>query len=82
VSSLHPLDQARCAHAVDNVLGIIRRGVICWPSKADVEDLKLDPINHGKRAIRSTKASVPLTSSNFKSLNFQFSIGHLPAPIP
>jgi hypothetical protein len=29
VSSLHPLDQARCAHTVDNVLGIIQRGVIC-----------------------------------------------------
>jgi hypothetical protein len=82
VSSLHPLDQARYAHAIDNVLGIIQRGVICRPSKADVEDLKLDPINHGKRAIRSTKARVPLTSSNFKSLNFEFSIGHLPTPIP
>jgi hypothetical protein len=55
-------------------------GVVSWPVKANVANLKFDPVNHRGSTIGSSKACVPLTVSCLKGLNLESSVNHRGPP--
>jgi hypothetical protein len=63
-------------HAVNEMLRVCHCSIIWWPSKPNVQKFELDPVKHCRRAIPSSKAGMPLASSKFKSLYFEFAIVH------